>query len=299
MTKWISTVKYYTLDRLLEFIRREMYYSKRPLKKKIVNFDFQRAAKGQIDIIIVAFNNEKIIKILIDKLEKYFKDPYQLIIADNSSIENKSKLIYDLCTRYKVSYFRLPKQSFYKLSSSHGVALNWIYKNIIKKRKPDYFGFIDHDLFPISDVTIIPYINAQNIYGLKHYGVDNFATNKRNDVWEKNESGYWYFWPGFSFFKFAYIRSIKKVNFLPCVKRKVLLDTGGSNFESIYSQCKEDELKFPDHTFVPTREGRMIELIDNKWVHTLNGSNWRNLNWEDKAVENILEAFENTDRNEE
>jgi len=39
-------------------------------------------------------------------------------------------------------------------------------------------------------------------------------------------------------------------------------------------------------------DGDIVDLIDEKWVHTMNGSDWRNLNKRPSFIEEVLLEFE-------
>ena len=55
---------------------------------KKVNVRNIKLTEPVVDIIVVSFNNEKIIDIQIDRLRKHIKDPFYLTIADNSTDKN-------------------------------------------------------------------------------------------------------------------------------------------------------------------------------------------------------------------
>ena len=40
-------------------------------------------------------------------------------------------------------------------SYSNGAAMNYVYYHYIKKSRSRYFGFLDHDVFPIHDFSIL------------------------------------------------------------------------------------------------------------------------------------------------
>ncbi|MEK7557924.1 MAG: hypothetical protein AAB530_01810 [Patescibacteria group bacterium] len=205
-------------------------------------------------------------------IKKNILDPYIYTVADNSSIPEKQVKILALCQAHGIAYIKLPYNHL-RGSLSHGSSMNWVWKNYLKLRQPKYFGFIDHDIFPMCPLSIVSYLNKQNIYG---------RLQERNNKW--------YLWAGFCFFKFNYTKN-KKINFLP----KINMDTGGGNYKSIYRYIDKNNLFFPDEKLKKIRGGNIhqsdyIEYIGN-WIHTLNASNWMkidNQNEKEKIIANIL-----------
>ena len=118
-----------------------------------VHFNFSATPEAShaeaIDIVTVAFNNETWIEYQIKLIRKYIHDKHvTFIVADNSSNPEKRKSISALCRKYNTGYISVPKNMIAKHpggSYAHGTTLNWIYSNVIRLRKPDIFGFLDHD----------------------------------------------------------------------------------------------------------------------------------------------------------
>ena len=74
---------------------------------------------------------------------------------------------------------------------------------------------------------------------------------------------------GYCFFDFEFLR-YKKINFLYDFSRG--LDTGGRNWDSIYSLFDQTKIKFASRVFnkvyLPDFPGGVrVEFIDEKWVH--------------------------------
>ena len=285
--KIVNHFHYWYFVKPFTWLKIQVYYLKQP--RKIANLSFKSRENEKMDLIVVSFNNEKVIELQIARLAKYFKEPYELIIIDNSSDEQKSLLIQALCAKNKVSYLKLPKQSDFKISASHAIGLNWVYRNLIKKRKPKYFGFLDHDVFPIESVRVKQYLEKQKFYGLKHYGVNNSNLN----IWDENTPEYWYLWAGFSFFRFDAIANNKRIDFMPLHIHNTFFDTGGSNWLSLYSPEDRSKLQFCRWRREQCADGDIVDVIDDKWVHTMNGSDWRNLKKRPSFIEEVLSEFEN------
>lgn len=259
---------------------------------KKVNVQNKKLTEPIIDMIVVSFNNDKIIEIQIDQLRKHVKDPFYLTIADNSTDKEYAGKIEKICTGKKVGYIKLPGQNYFKNSYSHGIALNWMYKNYIKKRAPVYFGFLDHDIFPVADVKLIPFLEKQPYFGLKHFAI----SPKNENIWDKNTPGFWYLWAGFCFFKTAALQN-KKIDFMPVTFQSICFDTGGSNWQSLYSKDNPQNYYFPSWQRIKTgtgeiRQSDFVDLIDDKWVHTINGAYWYTADPKEKKIEELLNSFE-------
>lgn len=232
--------------------------------------------KNRVDIITVAFNNDKVIRQQIRLLNKYILDSYYYTVADNSSDPTKQDEIAQICNQFEVSYIRLPRNPYNEISPSlsHGIALNWLYKNYVSPRKATFFGFIDHDIFPVRPTTIINYLKSSNVYGL---------------VQEREQM--WYLWPGFCFFSYAFVKGCK-VDFMP-IKG---CDTGGGNWHPIYSSMNREMIPQVKHEYRSLRnggdpQGDLVEYIGD-WLHTFNASKWKKVNeGKDLLVDKLLKEY--------
>lgn len=236
----------------------------------------------QIDLITVAFNNLHVLKHQVYSFRKMISDAnYVHLIADNSNNPEKSAKIETFCRKEKLGYIRLPKsdQLDKKYASySHGAALNWLYYHYVSSRKAKYFGFLDHDVYPVKKVSIKEKIGDQHFYGYRR-GVVTFDR--------------WFLWPGLIFFEYAFVSGIK-INFLPCKNGKFYYDTGGSLWFSLYSKLDADKLFFPAFKRITLKElgyhnNSEVEFIDDCWFHSSNGSYWRKVSNYENIIDEIIE----------
>lgn len=225
--------------------------------------------RDSVDILTIAFNNSETIRVQHNYLEDNILDKFCYIVVDNSTDNEASKSIYNYCKNHNIVYLRLENNPYNGIdpSRSHGIALNWAYRNLIKKSNAKYFGTVDHDIYPIRKTQIVKLIKENNVWG--HY--------------QQRKLG-WYLWPGFSFFDKSIIID-KKVNFLPAPG----IDTGGSNWESIYKYINKNAIKWPSHRYIRYGKGAVIqnshvELIGD-WLHLINTSGWK----DGKIKKNIKE----------
>lgn len=170
-----------------------------------LNCDTTPQKTGHIDLVTVAFNNEHLIKQQLLLLKKFIQDkPVHFTIADNSNIPGKRKIIKNICRELGAGYISMPQnmlQHYPGGSYAHGSSLNWIYTNYIKLRRPTFFGFLDHDLFPIKTISISQLIGGQDFYG---------AINQRPKGW--------YLWAGLSIFRFKAVENLP-LNFIPYIEQ--------------------------------------------------------------------------------
>lgn len=202
--------------------------------------------------IVVAFEQPWALNWLLKMAKKNLKKT-SILVFDNSRKLVLRQQIELVCKKNKVFYYSLPKYSTNHVNRSHGMALSWIYTNIIKVLQPKVFGFIDHDLIPLEPIDFSKIIRSQPFYG-------RITGNK---------TGFWSLWAGYCIFDFNYL-SGKKINFLYDFTKG--LDTGGRNWGSLYSNFQETQLAFAPLTsktfYLPKfNNGIIVDFIDHKWIH--------------------------------
>lgn len=229
--------------------------------------------EDQIDIFTVAFNNEKYIEYQIKLVRKFIRDPHvSFIVADNSSIPEKRKIISSLCQKYEVGYISVPDSMIIRYpggSYAHGTTLNWLFYCVVKIRKPRFFGFLDHDLYPIAPISIKEKLNNRDFYG---YPID--------------KTDGWWLWAGLCFFDFNKVGKLP-LNFIPYTVNGTYLDTGGANFPVLYQKYQLKSLNLPGCENIQIMDGteyhtNYVQVMDGCWLHTINGSNWKGVSPEDQ-----------------
>lgn len=242
---------------------------------EILNIETRHNTKDAIDLVTVAFNNVQVLKHQHRLLKKYLQDQFNYTIADNSSDLQKREIIKEFCIKNSITYLSLPPSPYSILQSSrsHGLAINTIYYNYFKKYNCNYFGILDHDIFPIKPTQLIQQIEPMGLFGLKQF-----------------RESRWYLWPGFSFFRSNLVYNLN-LNFLPCSG----LDTGGSNWEPLFSKINHENLSPLTQTQHSFREGKVVqsdmyEMLGD-WMHTYNASNWLEVQGKDEIIDKILSEF--------
>lgn len=244
--------------------------------------------KRKLDLFVVTFNDPKLLEWQYRFMRKNLSGrDYHYIVCDNSSNKTAAEEIFSFCRTHNITCFRLPKFLYIGPSHSHGYALNWIYKHIIRKRENN-FAFIDHDVFPICQVDLGEY-QEKPLCG----------------VW-RNWHNYKYPWVAFSFYKYDFMCT-RRVNFLPCRYKGKHLDTGGANYKAVYKDLKAAQVGESTERYIDVRTGKnfirdkkkyknwdddvyenAVELIDGKWLHIIGGAQW---NGKHNKFERALKMF--------
>lgn len=231
---------------------------------------------SEIDLVTIAFNNPLMIEYQIQLLRKNITDKFTHIIADNSTDDSIRKTISELCKSYQVEYVSIPVNNYFR-NKSHGAAMHWVYKNVVKKRNNLYFGFLDHDIFPTEPYSILSRMK-NNIYGRV---IHSYMPNGYNDK-ISSEFPYWSLWAGFYFLKsdLIYNENVYGFNFDPkSFQKGSYLDTGGGLWNVFMSKMPYPG-ELATYSAVKFRESEVsniktdyYEKVDN-WVHFVNISNW-------------------------
>jgi hypothetical protein len=177
----------------------------------------RRQIAGRRVAVTVAFNDVEILERQIRGLRALVAGALHMV-ADNSSNDDRAGQIQALCARHQTPYIRLPRNPWgpKSPSRSHGVALDWIWRRLIRPGRPEAFGFLDHDLVPTEPCDPFEPLTRQPVCGDKRW-----AARK------------WYLWAGYCFFRTDYLQRLR-VDFGQ--DWFAGLDTGGGNWRSIYSR---------------------------------------------------------------
>lgn len=227
----------------------EYFYNKIDSQSRLF-FERYQFDKNKVQVISITFQNPTVTQWQIKQIKTHCAD-IELLIFDNSRDDSLANQIKLICEDEKVFYFRLPVNNVKHANRSHGMAMNWIYRQFITLKQPDYFGFIDHDLIPLSTFAIRPKLMNKPFYGILYAG--------GRETWQT--------WAGYTFFDRKFMEN-KEINFM--YHFEIGLDTGGFNYESIYKPT----LLIPEH-YAPNEsvtfnlpEGECaVQMIDDVWFH--------------------------------
>lgn len=245
-------------------------------------------------VITVAYNQVLLIEKQIELVKLHVKDMnYLHVVVDNSPNKNVRKQIKEICEKEKVGYVSIPFfidklicHKLFRYGVSHGAALNWIYYNFLKQQKPIIFVFLDHDVFPMEDYSIINTLGDRDFYGV-----------------ERIRGNGWYLWPGWCIYRFDAIDNCHP-NFLPYIMKETFLDAGGGNYPRIYSRYDLKTIEFPPvvtkrirysknlYTHNDIYHGDCVQLIDSTWLHLINGSNYAKIPGKEELVNLMIDNID-------
>jgi hypothetical protein len=236
----------------------------------------------ELDLVTVAFNNSHVVSEQIRLMRANLRDAFAHTVVDNSSDRSRSGEIERLCARREVAYIRLPhsSSSAYDPSSSHGRALNWAWRNYILPRSARYFGFLDHDVFPMRPTSLVRYLGDQPVWG--HL---------------QTRGSRWYLWPGLCVFDARWLGG-RQLDFMPGRG----FDVGGRLNELWRTSLSLDSLAWPALSYGRLREAGGVpqdgdtpqdDLYETlgDWLHTINGSGWMPVKSRDQPVADLLRQF--------
>ncbi len=243
-----------------------------------------------MEIYIIAYNNIFCVEYQIKTFKTYCKDNHKLIIVDancGEHLENTEAKI-KICNDNNIEYIKLPNNlSMIGQWSSLvlGHKLNYVYYNIILKRKPKYFALIDQDFFPFAEFSVKDYLDKNGMYGdvMEANGQGSKSINELND-------SPWVIHPWLSFYRLDFIKDFN-MDWTPGTN----FDTGGSNWESFISKkgINKETYWLRDKTIMyfpwedVSKDGPhgyeneyfnwngnqiygQVQIYDNKFIHVLN-----------------------------
>lgn len=208
-------------------------------------------AANQALCVSIAFNTPWAVDILTEAWRR-FSTGMTLVVLDNSSRDAAREEIMEICRQRDVPYLGLPRNPEWSPNRSHGIALNWAYYNLIRQVRPDVFGFVDHDCFPVKPVDIVQRMAGKAVYG-------KGAVPTADAPWAP--------WAGFCFFRFPRVERLR-LDFNPRIEFG--LDTGGGNWKVLYGTLKAEEvLAARHHEFVLpiTGASQECDVFDDAFLH--------------------------------
>lgn len=195
-------------------------------------------------LVTVAFKDAQVIAWQLRLLRRYVPHDVHLI-ADNTQDDAQAEAIRAVALREGASYIRLP-ENVAKESRSHGLALNWIWHNILRPGAPSAFGFLDHDLFPLAPDDPFAVLKRQDFYG-----------------WVRTAPPRWFLWAGFCFFRFDAVKD-KSLDFGQ--DWFVGLDTGGGNWNALYHGADLARFEMAAMRHTPYRAGVALHDAPFQWI---------------------------------
>jgi hypothetical protein len=220
----------------------------------------------------IAFNNPRMIELQATWIPRNVADSHVWTVADNSSRRRCRRAIRAICRTHGVCYLPLPANPYTRRdpSRSHAEALNFVARRWANRPGSPVVGFLDHDVFPVRRSHICEGVGSAIAYGREQ---------QRGEVW--------YLWPGLLFLRADRI-DLSSLDFHPWAGG----DTGAGLAQAIYAHHERDRIRvMREETDLIDAEGddRYQQLDD--WVHTENGSYWREAPSKDERVMGLLERL--------
>ena len=230
---------------------------------------------GKNIVLVTAFELPWVLNWLLQMAKRNLSDA-TVLVFDNSRDPAKRLEIEQVCKQNDVGYLALPANSTRHVNRSHGMAMTWVYHNIVRAINPGIFGFIDHDLIPVRKVSVADKLAGQPVYGLLN----------------ESGSGFWSLWAGYCFFDYAETKG-KSINFLYDFSRN--LDTGGRNWNSLFRDLDRRQLRFAISENLRLKDPsitnpRTVQFIDENWLH-IGGISYSDNSSEDIAYFKNLEKL--------
>lgn len=222
--------------------------------------------KSKAAIVIITYNQEKLITKQIECIRKFCNDDFEIVVIDNSTNPETIEAIKYYCGQLGVELIKTSASSK-NGSDSHSFAANLSY--VILKGKYDFFFYLDHDCFPVKEFSVKEILNDQTFAGIGQ---------------QKSEL---YLWPGCLMFDSRKVND-GDIDFSPCHKRG--LDTGGNLYRAIkehgavlFNEAYEQNAHFPHP---PYNFYSMIN--DGMFMHFINASNWNGTENNESRVNSLL-----------
>lgn len=229
-------------------------------------------------VATVAFNSPWTIRWQLRFVNRYLEDA-TFLVADNSSDPQARSAIATLCADAGVAYLALPANPYLErrhASRSHGLALNWLYRNLIRRLRPTAWGFFDHDLFPTRPFDPVKRLRGQPFYG---------------DL--EIRAGGSYLWPGYCLFA----KGADDEAMLDFRQDWFLgLDTGGMNAGLLVGRADLATMTFAVRRSIGADRYLAVTIEEIDWfddcVHLGNASGWWRSNAErEPALGTLLQQI--------
>jgi hypothetical protein len=229
---------------------------------------------GKNVVTSIAFNVPWAIRWQLRFVRRYLENA-AFLVADNSTAPDARAAIEMLCADAGTAYLALPANPYREsrhASRSHGLALNWVYRNVIRRVRPAAWGFFDHDLFPTRPFDPLERLRGQPFYG---------------DL--ESRAGGRYLWPGYCLFADGADAEA------PLDFRQdwfMGLDTGGMNAGLLAGRADLSTLAFAQRRSIGARRNLAVTIEEIDWfddcVHIGNASGWYRSNAEREPALDVL-----------
>ena len=220
--------------------------------------------------VIIVFNTDRYLLEQIRLLQKHVTS--DIAVIDNSndfSISDKLKVI---CVENKVDYTKTAVNEG-DFSKSHAFACEiaiGMYRN-----KADEILLLDHDIFPIKEFQ-------KPSEEIILAGIPQYRKTPQGAI---EQHLFTYLWAGLLYINTKALQGIE-IDIKPCVVADVFLDTGGGLYKLILGN--PERIVYFNEQHQNMDDGSVYSLIDNSWIHFINGSNWKQAEGHEERVNKLM-----------
>ena len=230
-------------------------------------------ADGNVALVI-AFESPWVTDWQLTMARRHLTDA-QVLVFDNSRSPARREEIERVCARHGAPYLALPRNRTRHVNRSHGMAMSWVFSNIVRPLAPRRFAFLDHDLIPLLPISLSERLGRQPFFGYRG----------------KSSWG-WSLWAGYCLFDFAHVKTLP-LNFLYDFSNG--LDTGGRNWKPLYRRHDATSLRFAEDEWVElaSSDGTSprVQVLDGAWLHIGGISYNRNFDAKAALCERLARTF--------
>lgn len=225
----------------------------------------------QVGIIIVVYNLSSEIFILqVNALRKFCKDEFEIQVIDNSTNLDMAEHIRYHAEQLGVNYIKTFANS-QNGSDSHTWACNFAYQKF--KDSHEYLMFIDHDVIPTEDFSVVEILNGGHVMA----GLGQGAKKK-------------YMWAGLVMMAMDRIDK-ELIDF--STNAEFGLDTGGNLYKTIEKFGQENCIFFNEsyhqNQYFKGLAYNHYAMLNNKmFMHFVNSSLWNPVENNEERINGLI-----------
>lgn len=237
-----------------------------------------RSGDNVIDLYVIGFGRPDLLMEQKRLLDKYLTDEFTLTLVDNTPAPNDTAM-ENLCERLEITYIKSVSKERLHPEALNQAALH------VTQRNSEFFGFLDHDVFPRRSTHLIEKLKKSGFYGI---GQKHAPT------------GHSYLWPGFCFFSREWLTG-RKLDFdgIRGVYKRDDGDCGSMNWP-LFENADWEAMFKSEHGYQAVREPDEYGLqswgyeIMGDFIHLTNASHWMDVpepHERDRALREIVAAL--------
>lgn len=201
--------------------------------------------------LVVAFEQPWALDWLLRMAERNLTDT-AVLVFDNSRRVAARLEIERVCRERGVPYLLLPANPTRHANRSHGMAMTWIFHNVVRAIQPRLFAFVDHDMIPVQKIDLSERLSEQPFFGFTYAS-----------TWA------WHLWAGYCLYDFSAVSRLP-LNFLYDFSQN--LDTGARNWRCLYKNHRLNLLRQAESALVAVTDpvtgiSHQVQMVDQRWLH--------------------------------